>query len=124
MGNLSGILGAYFIKNLFCCFLPSIKWILDFEDAFGLNDKKIGMFYRYVTNKNVLMKNIYQQIQNNSLSDDIDVGSEIEKDENKNGRQINNRDNNNEMQQSVIEMSSLSNNNNNININNNGSGNN
>ena len=124
MGNLSGILGAYFIKNMFCCFLPRIKWILEFEDVFGLNDKKTGMYYRYVTNKNVLMKNIFHQIQNNSLGDDIDVGSEIEKDENKNGRKINNRDNNNEMQQSVIEMSSLSNNNNNININNNGSGNN
>ena len=127
MGNLSGILGAYFIKNMLCCFLPRIRWILEFEDVFGLNTKKSGMFYRYVTNKNIMMKNILNQIQSNSVREDMDIDSEIAKDEDENGRQINNGDNNdnNEMQQSVIEMSSLSinNNNNNNNINNHGNGN-
>ena len=117
MGNLSGIFAAYFIKGIFKCFLPKISWIIEFEDSFNLN--KEGKFYRYITSKNSLMKNILNQIEPNSVRD-IDIDLDIEKGEenNKNIQKINNNENNNEMHQSVIEMSSLSVNNNNNNNNN------
>ena len=122
MGNLSGILGAYFIKMFLACFLPKIQWIIEFEDVFNLSKKKNWMFYRYITSKNAFMKSVLNQIEENSVRDDISMDIEMENNEDKNRKQINNSENN-ENQQSVIEMSSLSNNNDNNNIINNEGGN-
>ena len=116
VGNLSGIIGAYFIKGICMCFLPKIRWIIEFEDSFNLN--KEGKFYRYITSKNSLMKNILNQIEPNSIRDN-DIEIEKEEENNNNIQRINNNENSNEMHQSVIEMSSLSINNNNNNNNNN-----
>ena len=115
LGNLSGIIGAYFIKGILRCFLPKIRWIIEFEDSFNLS--KEGKLYRYITSKNSVMKNILNQIEPNSVMD-IDINLEKEEKNNNNIQKINNNENNNnEMHQSVIEMSSLSNNNNNSNNN-------
>ena len=110
-GNLCGILGAYLIKNSCLIFLPKVSWIIGFEKSFNLN--KNGKLYRYVTNKNVFMRNILNQIESGSVREIY-----IEKEDINNSYQINNNGNN-EVNQSAIEMSSLSNNNNNNNIQNN-----
>ena len=114
MGNLSGICGAYVIKGILSYFLPRVSWIMDFEETFNLNKKSV--FYRHITSENILMKNILNQIQPDSV---IDIEIEKEEENNKNIQQINNNENNEnenrERNQSVIEMSSLSNNINNNN---------
>ena len=114
IGNLSGILGAYFIKKVFMCFLPKINWIIEFEDVLHLN--KSGFFYRYITSNNSLMKNILNQIEPNSVRErEIKIGKK--EPINLNINQINSIDNNevHQQHQSIIEMHSLSDNNNNNN---------
>lgn len=106
-GNLCGILGAYFIKNVCLKILPKVSWIIEFENALNLN--KSGKFYRYITNKNIFMKNTLNKIEPGSVKEIY-----IEKEEINNNYQINNNENN-EAHHSSIEMSSLSNNNNNQN---------
>ena len=109
MGNLSGICGAYLIKGIFFCFLPRVSSIMGFEETFNLNKK--SSFYRHITSDNILMKNILNQLQPDSV---MDINLEIEKEEenNRNIQQINNTENNEnrERNESAIEMSSLSNN--------------
>ena len=118
LGNISGIIGAYFIQKFLICLLPRIRWIIEFESIFNLNKK--SRIYRCVTSKNTVMKNILNQIEPNSVRDaDLDIELQKEEENNRNIHQINNNENNNEIQQSVIEMSSLSNHNNNNNIENN-----
>ena len=114
IGNLSGIIGAYFIKKIFICFLPKIKWIIELEEILNLN--KDGYFYRYITTGNPIMKNVLNQIEPNSVRDEPEEEIEKKAEHNFNNNVLSINNDNNELHhshQSVIEMSAIPNNNNN-----------
>ena len=64
--NLSGIINGYLLKFFPRIFLPRITWIIDFEKKLN-KQGEIGRLYRFVTSKNILMKNALNELQNNSV---------------------------------------------------------
>jgi len=102
IGNLTGIIVAYFMKSFCICFLPRISWIVDLEKIFKLG-KEEGILYRKVTYKNIFMKAVLNQIEKNSVK-------EIKKETNLEKKEINNSINA-EGRGENIEMSLIQNNN-------------
>ena len=110
IGNLSGILTAYFIRYFKISFLPKISWIIAFENLFKLNGD-FGTIYRNINNNNIIMKKILNQFEENCIrDDDKDKKEEIDKIEKSND--INSRNNdliNIEESHEQIEMSFINN---------------
>ena len=92
IGNLSGILTAYFIKYICISFLPKISWLIELENCLGLN-KYNGEFYRNITGENIIMKKILNKIENNCIEDEENEKSE---ENNINSNDNINNDNDNE----------------------------
>lgn len=68
-GNVSGIIGAFILKNYSKYLLPRIKWIKEAEDHFSLY--KLKILYRCINVNNNKMKDILKEYDRDSM-DDID----------------------------------------------------
>ena len=69
--NLSGILNGYLIKFLPFIFLPRINWVRDFEQKFIFKFEKLKYLYRNINKRNYLMVNALNELQKNSMNDNI-----------------------------------------------------
>ena len=67
--NLSGIINGYLFKCYPNIFLPRVTWIIDFEKKISIQRRFNNYVYRFITNKNKLMKNALNELQNNSVDD-------------------------------------------------------
>jgi len=110
IGNLSGILTAYFIRYFKISFLPKISWIIYFEYIFKLNGD-FGTIYRNINSNNIIMKKILNQFEENCIIEN-DKDKKEESDKSEKSNDINNRNNdliNIEESHEQIEMSFINN---------------
>ena len=66
LGNICGILSAYFIKKYYWL-LPRAKWIIDFEETLCPKDK--NYIYRQITKENVFMGKFFKEFEKSSLDE-------------------------------------------------------
>ena len=110
IGNLSGILTAYFIRYFKISFLPKISWIISLENLLKLNGD-FGTIYRNINSNNIIMKKILNQIEENCIRDN-DNDKKEENDKSEKSNEINNINNdliNIEESHEQIEMSFINN---------------
>lgn len=70
-GNISGIIGAFILKNYSKYLLPRIKWIKEIEDYYSLH--KVKLFYRYININNSKMKDILNEYDRDSMEEIFDT---------------------------------------------------